>query len=385
MNKNLCKKLLLMPLIIFFILMVFVLCPGKRLNAEDNLQEMKSSTGSTLKYRYSNEKVYGLAEYDYPLNEYRAAWVSHFAGDVHAYKNEESYKAEITTILDNMERWGMNALVFHVRTHNNALYKSELNPLATFYATVNFEEFDPLEWIIEECHKRGMEFHAWMNPYRISTTGSSTQYVSGDIPDCNPGKDPSKLLQSGNSIILNPALQEVRDFIVDTCMEVIENYDVDAIHFDDYFYISGVETDKTGDWKRQQVDLFIEQLHNAMKKYNTENNKCVQLGISPSGIYQNGGYTAKPSYDANGNLISPLYSNTSGFAHYDNYLYSDTKKWIDEGWIDYITPQAYWGMEHTGNNFFELTRWWSWAVAKKKTNLYMGVGIYIPYLQARQF
>lgn len=377
MNKNLCKKLLLIPLIIFFILMVFVLCPGKRLNAEDNLQEMKSSTGSTLKYRYSNEKVYGLAEYDYPLNEYRAAWVSHFAGDVHAYKNEESYKAEITTILDNMERWGMNALVFHVRTHNNALYKSELNPLATFYATVNFEEFDPLEWIIEECHKRGMEFHAWMNPYRISTTGSSTQYVSGDIPDCNPGKDPSKLLQSGNSIILNPALQEVRDFIVDTCMEVIENYDIDAIHFDDYFYISGVETDKTGDWKRQQVDLFIEQLHNAMKKYNTENNKCVQLGISPSGIYQNGGYAVEPSYDENGNLISPLYSNTSGFAHYDNYLYSDTKKWIDEGWIDYITPQAYWGMEHTGNNFFELTRWWSWAVAKKKTNLYMGVGIYM--------
>lgn len=377
MNKNLCKKLLLIPLIVFFIIMLIVLCPGQRLSAEDNLQEMKSSTGSTLKYRYSNETVYGLAEYDYPLNEYRAAWVSHFAGDVHAYKDEESYKAEITTILDNMKKWGMNAIVFHVRTHNNALYKSELNPLASFYALVDFEEFDPLEWIIEECHKRGMEFHAWMNPYRISTTGSSTQYVSGDVPDGNPGKDPAKLLQSGSSIILNPALQEVRDFIVDTCMEVIENYDVDAIHFDDYFYISGVETDKTGDWKRQQVDLFIEQLHNTMKEYNTKNNKCVQLGISPSGIYQNGGYVAKPSYDANGNLVSPVYSNTSGFAHYDDYLYSDTKKWIDEGWIDYITPQAYWGMEHTGNSFFELTRWWSWAVAKKKTNLYMGVGIYM--------
>ena len=175
MNKNLCKKLLLIPLIVFFIIMLIVLCPGQRMRAEDNLQEMKSSTGSTLKYRNSNETVYGLAEYDYPLNEYRAAWVSHFAGDVHAYKDEESYKAEITTILDNMQKWGMNAIVFHVRTHNNALYKSELNPLASFYALVDFEEFDPLEWIIEECHKRGMEFHAWMNPYRISTTGSSIQ------------------------------------------------------------------------------------------------------------------------------------------------------------------------------------------------------------------
>ena len=376
MNKKTCKLLLIIPLIAIF---VFTLISVNRPNitAEDNLQEMKSSTGSVLKYRNSSETVYGLAEYDYPLNEYRAAWVSHFAGDVHAYSTEESYKAEITQILDNMERWGMNALVFHVRTHNNALYKSELNPVATFYALVDFDKFDPLEWIIDECHKRGMEFHAWMNPYRISTTGASTQYVSGNIPDCNPGKDPSKLLQSGNSIILNPALPEVRDFIVDTCMEVIENYDVDAIHFDDYFYISGVETGKTGDWKRQQVDLFIEQLHNAMKKYNEENKKCVQLGISPSGIYQNGGYVSKPSYDENGSLISPIYSNTSGFAHYDNYLYSDTKKWIDEGWIDYITPQAYWGMEHTGNSFFELTRWWSWAVANKKTNLYMGVGIYM--------
>ena len=114
-----------------------------------------------------------------------------------------------------------------------------------------------------------------------------------------------------------------------------------------------------------------------MKAMNEAEGRAVQLGISPSGIYQNGKYSASPVYDNNGSLISPISSNTSGFAHYDDYLYSDTKKWIDNEWIDYITPQTYWGMEHTGANFYELSRWWSWCVRYKKVNLYLGVGIYM--------
>ena len=277
-----------------------------------------------------------------------------------------------------MEEYGLNCIIFHVRTHNNALYKSELNPVASWFANVNFDEFDPLAWAIEETHKRGIEFHAWLNPYRISTNGGKTQYVSGSIPANNPVNDSSKLLQSGNSIILNPGIQSNRDFIVDSCMEVVENYDVDAIHFDDYFYISGVETDKSDDWKRQQVDLFIEQLSNELRAYNEEHNKAIQLGISPSGIYRNGGYSTTPTYDSNGNLTSPLYSNTSGFAHYGNYLYSDTLKWINEEWIDYIMPQTYWSLEQTVAQFGSLSRWWSWAVANKDVNLYLGMGIYMP-------
>ena len=328
--------------------------------------------------------------YEGKTQELRAVWVSHFAGDVHAYQDEASYKEEILGILNNMEVMGFNTIIFHVRTHNNALYKSELNPLASFWSKVNFDEFDPLEWMIEECHARGIEFHAWMNPYRISTNGTTSHYVSGAVPEGNPVLDSNNLLQSGDSIILDPGIPEVRDYIVESCMEVIENYDVDAIHFDDYFYISGCDDTTTrnkynteglslGDFRRKQVDLFIEKLSDSMYEYNIKNNKSVQLGISPSGIYRNGSYGSNtvPEYDENGNLTYPLYSNTSGFAHYDNYLYSDTKKWIDEEWIDYILPQTYWAIGHTSASFAKLTKWWSWAVENKKTNLYIAVGIYM--------
>lgn len=381
-TKRLCQFL-----IIAFSFTLFIGMPKS--NAESNLQVMKSSTGSDLYYRNSSEKVYGLTDYDYPTNDYRACWVSHYAGDLSSYQNETSYKAAINKILDNMQSMGMNALVFHIRTHNNAMYNSKLNPISNYWSNVNFDEFDPLTWIIEECHSRGIEFHAWLNPYRVSSTGvSDIDSLTSGFPNVNPASNKANLLVTSGGVILNPGLPNVRNFIVDTCMEIVENYDVDAIHFDDYFYISGVDDSSTRatyntnnlskeDFRREQVDLFIEQLSTALHTYNRSNQKCVQLGISPSGVYQNGGYTSKPSYDAEGSLKSPLYSNTSGFSHYGEYLYSDTKYWIDNEWIDYITPQAYWGMEHNGNNFYELTKWWSWCVANKKTNLYMGVGIYM--------
>ena len=351
---------------------------GVLIGATGELVEVTDDNGNVVYHRNSDEPVMRLKEYNYPTQNLRACWVSNFIGSLPSYSTEEKWKEDYTYVLDKMEEYGLNCIIFHVRTHNNALYKSELNPIASWFASVNFDQFDPLAWAIEETHKRGIEFHAWLNPYRISTTGGKTQYVSGSIPEVNPVNDASNLLQSGDSIILNPGLQSNRDFIVDSCMEVVENYDVDAIHFDDYFYINGVETSKSGDWKRQQVDLFIEQLSNELRSYNAEHKKAVQLGISPSGIYRNGGYSTTPKYDSNGNLISPLYSNTSGFAHYDNYLYSDTLKWINEEWIDYIMPQTYWSLEQTAAQFGSLSRWWSWAVANKDVNLYLGLGIYMP-------
>ena len=362
---------------------VFVAANSKQneivsLDAASNLVAIKDDNGNTVTYRNTSDSIMRLKEYNYPTQNLRACWVSNFIGSLPSYSTEEKWKKDYTYVLDKMESYGLNCIIFHVRTHNNALYKSELNPVASWFKDVNFDEFDPLAWAIEETHKRGIEFHAWLNPYRISTNGGSTQYVSGDIPAVNPVNDSSNLLQSGNSIILDPGLQSNRDFIVDSCMEVVENYDVDAIHFDDYFYISGVETSKSGDWKRQQVDLFIEDLSKELRAYNKEHNKAIQLGISPSGIYRNGGVTSSPKYDYNGNLTSPLASNTSGFAHYDNYLYSDTLKWINEEWIDYIMPQTYWSLEQTAASFGELSKWWSWAVRYKKVNLYLGMGIYMP-------
>lgn len=361
-------------LIMMMILTItFVNLSATTIDASNNLQVMKSSTGKDLTYRNSTEKVYGLSEYDYPTAEYRAVWVSAFAGDMGSYVNKNSFITEATAILDNMIKMGMNALVFHVRTHNNALYNSDLNPRATFWANVNFDEFDPLEWLITECHKRGIEFHAWMNPYRVS----NGYVVQGKYPEGHPCNDSSLLLKNSNgATILDPASTVVQDFIVDTCMEFLDRYDADAIHFDDYFYISGVATDLTDDEKRANVNQFIFKLQNRMYEMNVEEGRAVQLGISPSGIYQNGGYVESPTYNSDGSLKKPLYSNTGGFAHYGNYLYSDTKYWIDQEWIDYITPQTYWAMEQTNANFYELSKWWSWCVKNKMTNLYLGVGIY---------
>ena len=331
------------------------------------------------------------SEYSYPTQQFRAAWVSHFAGDVAKYQNETQYKEMMKGVLDNMQAWGMNAIIYHIRTHNNAMYNSEMNPIASWWANVNFDEFDPLTWLIEETHSRGMEFHAWMNPYRISSTGvSDLDALASTFPSNNIASNKANYLATSGGVILDPGLPEVRDFIVDTCMEVVEKYDVDAIHFDDYFYISGVDDSatrakyntsnlSTDNFRRLQVDLFMEQLHDEITKYNEENNAFVQLGISPSGIYRNGSYGSgtTPEYDANGTLIYPVYSNTSGFAHYGNYLYSDTKKWIDEGWIDYILPQTYWAINHTSASFSTLSEWWSWCVRNKDCNLYLGQGIYM--------
>ncbi|MCK9537109.1 MAG: family 10 glycosylhydrolase, partial [Bacilli bacterium] len=199
--------------------------------------------------------------------------------------------------------------------------------------------------------------------------------------------NPEYLLKAGGGIILNPGEPVVRDFIVNTCLEVVEKYDVDAIHFDDYFYADKVDDTATRakyntdglsveDFRRLQVDLFIEQLSTAMRQFNSENDRVVQLGISPTGIYRNSGYSAEAEYDIDGNLISPIGSNTAGWEHYGHYLYCDTKKWVDNEWIDYILPQSYWAFEHNVAGYADVMDWWDRVVRNKKVNLYSGMGIY---------
>ena len=347
------------------------------------LVDLKSTKGGTVTYRGTNTVVQIPDQYEVEKTDFRAAWVSLFVSDMKSYIDEADWKKEVASVIDVFEYYNLNTIIFHVRTHNNALYKSKLNPLATWFKNVNFEEFDPLEYLIDECHKAGIEFHAWMNPYRISTLTTDIdeavengQYLASKLPTKNPARYAGNLINGSGGVILNPGLPKVRDFIVETCMEVIENYDVDAIHFDDYFYISGANDTTTynaynpkklskADWRREQVNLFIEQLHNAMTEYNQANNKAVQLGISPSGIYKNG----------NGSVSSG--SNTAGFAHYGDYLYSDTYKWAKEGWIDYLLPQSYWAFEHPSAGYADVMSWWNKAFEGLDCLLYSGIGVYM--------
>ena len=347
------------------------------------LVKLEKVGGGYVTYRNSSTVVEIPNVYELKGTEFRGAWVTPFVGDMSGFSNETAWRKEVAEVIEIFKHYNLNAMIFHVRTHNNALYKSKLNPVATWFSSANFDVFDPLEYLIEECHKAGIEFHAWMNPYRISTSTTDVneasktgQNLGAALPSTNIANDPSKLISGSSGVILNPGLPEVRNFIVDTCMEVIENYDVDAIHFDDYFYIKNADDASTrakyntkglstADWRREQVNLFIEQLHNAMTEYNQANNKAVQLGISPSGIYKNG----------NGSVSSG--SNTAGFAHYGDYLYSDTYKWAKEGWIDYLLPQTYWAFEHSSAGYANVMDWWNEAFAGLDCLLYSGIGYYM--------
>ena len=369
--------------ILFFVLLLLMIFNVGVASKAYTLVDLGSTKGGSVTYRGSSTVVQIPDQYEAEKTDFRAAWVSLFVADMSSYSNESNWKKEVKSVIDVFKYYNLNTMIFHVRTHNNALYKSKLNPVAKWFENADFDTFDPLTYLIDECHKAGIEFHAWMNPYRISTLTTDIneamengQYLSSKVPSANPARFAGNLINGSSGVILNPGLPKVRDFIVDTCMEVIENYDVDAIHFDDYFYISGTNDSDTyakynpkglgkADWRREQVNLFIEQLHDAMTEYNQKNNKAVQLGISPSGIYKNG----------NGSVSSG--SNTAGFAHYGDYLYSDTYKWAKEGWIDYLLPQSYWAFEHPSAGYADVMSWWNKAFEGLDCLLYSGIGLYM--------
>jgi len=350
------------------------------------------TTNGSIKYRNTNITVMMPSEYLRKDIGFRAVWVTPVTNDYDAYfKNEQQFKQEMVRILETLEYYHMNAIIFHIRTFHDAMYNSKINQISKYYASVNFDEFDPLKWLIDECHKRGIEFHAWLNPYRVGTY-SDLKALAASYPKTNVASNVDNLLVgSNNDVILDPGRPEVRSFLIETVKEIIENYDVDAIHFDDYFYISGANDAKTrelyntenlsiGDFRRKQVDLLIEGIHNLLNDYYKKTKKYIQFGISPSGMYRNFGSYVSPDkyqYDSKGRLTYPLGSNTAGFAHYDNYLYSDTLKWAYEGWIDYLVPQVYFAFDHDRAPFADIVEWWSMALKYSKCNLYIGTALYL--------
>ena len=364
--------------------------------------------GKNITYRNSVIPVELPERYIEKEEELRACWVSSFTNSFEPSTNEEEMKKELTSVLDFMESYNMNCMIFHIRTHNNAFCKTELAPISSKYGTYeSFEQWDYLEWLIEECHKRDIEFHAWFNPYRIKSYGidndlsvkEATQQIADEYalyPE-NPASNRYNILLTYNSsgtrgAILNPALEEVQDYITKVCMEVVENYDIDAIHFDDYFYEKLSEsnnilddpdqedydfyilnnqtsfkldsiTDKEA-WRRMNVDNLIEKLHKSLQQYNTENNKDIKFGISPTGVYKSG----------DGSVESG--SNTTNPGHYNGKLYCDTVKWIKEDWIDYIMPQCYYSFNYEKNSFHEMVSWWNKVVEGTNVSLYIGLGIH---------
>lgn len=384
------KKVFLLTFVLTFGFIVF----GTIAQATSFEPIPRTSSSGYVTYRNSTVQVMIPTEYTIQETEFRAVWVSPLVSDIGSYLSDLSYKAELLSILDNMEYFNLNVIVFHVRIMNDALYRSELSPQSPYISGANFDRWDYLEWFIAECHRRGIEFHAWMNPYRIANSSSITKaFITNkykDYPE-NPASKEENIILGTNVAILNPGEPAVRQFLVDTCLEMMENYNIDGIHFDDYFYTSmpynaDYDTylkyrDQTtatyfGDWRREQVDIFIEELSTAMRQFNQVNNRQVQLGISPTGVWRNG--NGQVTYDAYGNAITSG-SNTAGQEHYGSYLYSNTKKWVDLEWIDYIIPQSYWSFELTAAPYADVVDWWAKIVRYKNVNLYTGMGLYRRY------
>lgn len=354
--------------------------------------------------------------------ELRAVWVTPLEdAELITYKSKEDFMKNMNYLLDTLKYYNMNAIVYHIRTHNDAMYKSKLNPISPFFKLVNFDEFDPLKWLIAETHKRGIEFHAWLNPYRVKAKGGVTkeevaQYYKEQGFTNNPASDVANLLlgmngsTTPNTAYMNPGLPNVRKFIADTIEEIMTNYNVDAIHFDDYFYYNmgtngQTEGEKTilieedqelylnyisghhfgpykgdsardkADWRREQVNQLIQGLHNVIKNFNRANKKYIQFGISPSGVWKSGDGIV--TYADNGDAISKGSKTTTTFEHYGCYLFANTLYWINKEWIDYMLPQTYWSSDHPMCPYIDLMDWWNRVVKYKKVNAYSGHGLFM--------
>jgi len=264
---------------------------------------------------------------------------------------------------------------------NDAFYDSEYAPWSRYLGGAEGVDpgWDVLEFMITEAHKRGIEFHAWMNPYRVSTgTGDKTIQLS-ELDDDNFAKiHPEFVLQDNSGkLILNPGEPQVRAYIKNIVNEIMSKYDIDGIHFDDYFYsyngMSDIQDENTydrtkepnetlDDWRRNNVNTLISELSTIINTWNQNQNKNVKFGISPFGIWMSGGE------DGSNTSTSTLQS------YRDQY--ADSKKWVEEGWLDYILPQLYWEFDHSLAPFADLVDWWAALCEANNVDLIIGHGFY---------
>ncbi len=299
-----------------------------------------------------------------PKRELRAIWLCTFLNldwPSTSTRTVQEVKDSVIRLLDLQQQTGINAIYFQVRNECDAVYQSPIEPWsASVTGTQGIAPptgFDPLQFMIDECRKRGIEIHAWFNPYRaVNNYSSIGSYASSHVAN----QHPEWLLAQGNLRILNPGIPAVRDYVLKVVMDVLRRYDVDGIHYDDYFYpypgAGGTSArfndnatfaayargfSNQNDWRRDNINLFIQRSYDSIKTIKP----WVKFGVSPFGIWQN------QRNDAAG-------SATNGLQSYSD-VYADTKKWLQQGWVDYVTPQIYWSTGFSTANYSVLIPWWN--------------------------
>lgn len=307
--------------------------------------------------------------------EFRAVWIASVDNIDWPSKKGlpvDSQKAEFIRMLDLHKQNGLNAIIMQIRPATDAFYPSPYEPWSEWLSGVQGKPpspyYDPLQFMIDETHKRGMEFHAWCNPYRADFKIGKASIAPSHITRLHP----NWFLDYGDKKYFDPGNKDAQAFVVEVIKDITERYDVDAIHFDDYFYpyrITGKEFPDTvsyalygkgmtkDDWRRSNVDLIIYKLFSVIRKTKPH----VKFGISPFGVWRNADK-------------DPLGSNTkAGQTNYDD-LYADILLWLQKGWIDYVAPQLYWEFGHKAAPYEVLIDWWGKHTYGK--HCYIGLGIY---------
>jgi uncharacterized lipoprotein YddW (UPF0748 family) len=315
-----------------------------------------------------------------PKREMRGVWIStHLSLDwPNRLQTPAQQRAALVQILDHNKATGMNAAFLQVRSQSDALYPSDLEPWS-YYLTNNQGSapapmWDPLQFAIDESRKRGMEFHAWINPYRAVATatsaGNTAQYAANHVSRTHP----EWMLTVGNVMILNPGLPAVREHVTGVIMDIVNRYDVDGIHFDDYFYPAGTINDDAAyaadprgfpataagraDWRRDNINLLIAQVGERIRAVKP----WVKFGVSPSGIYRS---STDPA------VGSPT---SAGASQHFLTNFADTRKWLQQGWVDYLAPQVYWYIGQAGSDYKLLVPWWNENTFGR--HMYIGIADY---------
>lgn len=441
------KKILLISLVAFSVL---TLCQFNVLAEDEEVIE--------LDYYYygTDTKVTIPKNYKTKEAEMRGAWVAtvynlDFPKQQGTSEDAiKKYKENFLNVLDTLESYNINTIFFQVRPCNDAFYKSDINPWSQFLAGAGVNPgWDPLEWMVEETHKRGMEFQCWMNAFRL-TAGSilpngsiARQYSTSELvarkksaissmADNNYAKlHPEAVLMGSEDcmLILNPGDLGVQKHIVATLKEIVENYDVDGLHFDDYFYLNasthsetmnvnfagGEYYDKSltgentlndlptyedykanpskydlpkgltlGDFRRESINNIMKNIRIMIDEHNAKTGKNVEYGSKPAAVWQ----SSSESCSDGAENASPLGSNNTCHAYASNWnLYADTKKWVESGYVDWVAPQVYYDFENREVPYADIVTWWADVVDKvnvkraaeglKPVKMYVAHGIYL--------
>ncbi len=308
--------------------------------------------------------------------ELRAAWIATVANidwpsrkDLSTQQQQEEY----VTLLDLLKSVGMNAVVVQVRPSADAFYPSSYEPWSEYLSGTQGKRpepyYNPLAFMIQQAKQRGLEFHAWFNPYRVSMKETM------NFADTHPiHKHPEWFLKYGGKWYYDPGHPEAQEYVLQSILETVKHYDLDAVHFDDYFYPYRIANEvfpdscsysffgkdtfaNVDDWRRNNVDFFVQELSLRIKKEKPH----VKFGISPFGVWRN------KDKDPDGS------DTQAGQTNYDD-LFADVLKWLKEGWIDYVTPQLYWHIGFKVADYSVLLDWWSKHTYGK--HLYIGQAAY---------